>query len=57
MILDKQNGKVYQAKSDISSKDLLQIAAEAKSAKYYDGYVQWLETAFFKAKAENLDFK
>ena len=53
MFPDKSTGKIFQAASELSSKDLLQIANQAKSAKYFDGYVKWLNIALSKAKAEN----
>ena len=53
MFPDKSTGKIFQASSELSSNDLLQIANQAKSAKYFDGYVKWLNIALSKAKAEN----
>ena len=53
MFPDKSTGKIFQAASELSSNDLLQIANQAKSAKYFDGYVKWLNIALSKAKAEN----
>ena len=48
-------GKIYQSKSQLNSRDLLEIAKEAKKVKYLDGYVKWLNIALIKAKKEKRD--
>ena len=45
-------GKIYQAKSPLTSHDLLEIAKEARKVKYLDGYVDWLNAALKQAKKE-----
>ena len=56
-IKDMMTGKVYKAKSELNSNKLLQIAKEAKEVNYIDGYVNWLNAAFEKAKSEKQDSK
>ena len=46
-------GKIYEAKSPLTSIDLLEIAKEARKVKYLDGYVDWLNAALKQAKKEN----
>ena len=46
-------GKIYKAKSPLTSNDLLEIAKEARKVKYLDGYVDWLNVALKQAKKEN----
>ena len=53
----KHGGKVFKAKSGLSTSDLIQIASEAKEVDYLVGYVDWLVAALKKAKKEKKDAK
>ena len=52
IIKDEVSGKSYISKSRLNSSDLFQIAKEAKTVNYLDGYVDWLKVALKVAKDE-----
>ena len=43
-------GKIYPAKSKLTSNEIIRIANAAWKAQYYHGYVSWLEAALETAK-------
>ncbi len=51
-IVDRLSGKVYQAGQNLTSGEVLLIAAEAKRTNYLDAHVQWLRGALEAARAE-----
>ena len=52
IIKDEVSGKSYISKSRLNSSDLFQIAKEAKTVNYLDGYVDWLKAALKVARDE-----
>jgi len=52
-IIDVLNKRKHTSKSILDSSELLLIAEEAREAKYFSGYVDWLTVALEKATSEN----
>ena len=50
-------GTIYVSKSGLDVIEILDIANEAKNAKYLGGYVDWLVTALKRSKRNNTNPK
>ena len=46
-------GEIYQAKSNLTSNEIIRVANAAWKAQYYHGYVSWLEAALETAKGNS----
>ena len=51
------NGTVYVSKSGLDVIEILDIANEAKNAKYLDAYVDWLVAALTRSKKDKANQK
>ena len=56
-IKNYMTGKVYYSKTGLSSMEVMDVANQAKSVAYLDGYVNWMTTALKLAKQENQNKK
>ena len=52
-LTDGTSGNIYKSNSPLTSRELFQIAEEAKKVHYYEGYVNWLNAAIKVGKKEN----
>ncbi len=52
-----QQPRFFEAKSRLTSGDLMAVANEALRSNYLDGYVQWLKATLKAAKAEDKSAK
>ena len=50
---DETSGNVYLSNSPLNSREVYQIAEEAKKVHYYEGYVNWLDASIKVGKKEN----
>ena len=57
ILIDKTTGNIYRSNSPLASRELFQIAEEAKKVHYYDDNVKLLESALKVAKTENQTMK
>ena len=51
-IWNYHTGEVYQAASNLTSREATLVATEAKKTEYLEGHVVWLQGAVHAAKAE-----
>ena len=56
-IKNYMTGKVYYSKTGLSSMEVMDVANQAKSVAYLDGYVNWMTTALKLAKQEKQNKK
>ena len=56
-LIDKTTGNIYKSNSPLASRELFQIAEEAKKVYYYEGYIKLLDSSLKIANTENQTVK